>query len=94
MDLVLHKIVFAFKMSYIIELQSYLGYKLPIFLDSPSGRELDQKNVEEIFDILNEDFNENQIIVASIYKYKNFLPDNTIELIDRIFEEENRINFN
>lgn len=91
---VLHKIVFAFKMSYIIELQSYLGYKLPIFLDSPSGRELDQKNVEEIFDILNEDFNENQIIVASIYKYKNFLPDNTIELIDRIFEEENRTNLN
>lgn len=86
---ILHKIVFAFKMSYITELQRYLGYSLPIVLDSPSGRELDQKNVEETFDIINEDFNDNQVIVASIYKYENFIPDTTIELVNQIFEENN-----
>lgn len=85
---ILHKIVFSFKMAYIIELQKYLGYKLPIVLDSPSGRELDQQNVEETFDILNDDFKNNQIIVASIYKYSNFTPSTTIELIDKIFSEE------
>lgn len=85
---VLHKIVFSFKMAYIIELQNYLGYKLPIVLDSPSGREVDQQNVEETFDILNDDFKENQIIVASIYKYDNFIPTTTIELVDKIFNEK------
>lgn len=72
----------------IIELQDYLGYKLPIILDSPSGREVDQKNVEETFDILNDDFKGNQIIVASIYRYSNFKPVETIEIIDKIFSEE------
>lgn len=85
---ILHKIVFSFKMAYIIELQKYLGYKLPIVLDSPSGREVDQQNVEETFDILNDDFKENQIIVASIYEYSNFEPSGKIELIDKIFSEE------
>ncbi|MDE1549490.1 hypothetical protein [Jeotgalibaca caeni] len=84
---VLHKIVFSFKMAYIIELQKYLGYKLPIVLDSPSGRELDQQNVEDTFNIINSDFSENQIIVASIYKYNNFIPDEVVELKDKIFSE-------
>lgn len=85
---VLHKIVFSFKMAYIIELQKYLGYKLPIVLDSPSGRELDQQNVEETFDILYDDFQHNQIIIASIYKYDNFIPLETIKLTGKIFTEE------
>lgn len=82
---VLHKIVFAFKMAYILELQKYLNYKLPIVLDSPSGKELDQKNVEEIFDILKTDFSSNQIIIASIYEYNNFSPDCIIKLVNGIF---------
>ena len=84
---VLHKVVFCFKMSYIIELQKYLGYELPIVLDSPSGREVDQQNVEEIFDLLNDDFSNNQIVVASIYQNNNFIPDETIELTHKIFYE-------
>ncbi|MDV7787070.1 hypothetical protein PSG80_12555, partial [Enterococcus gallinarum] len=70
------------------KLQDYLWYKLPIILDSPSGREVDQKNVEETFDILNDDFKDNQIIVASIYRYSNFKPVETIEIIDKIFSEK------
>lgn len=88
---VLHKIVFSFKMAYIIELQNYLGYKLPIVLDSPSGRELDQKNIEETFQILNSDFSDNQVIIASIYNFKEFKPDETLELIDRIFMEKDTL---
>lgn len=66
---VLHKTVFAFKMAYIIELEKCLKIKLPIILDSPSGKEVDQENIELMMNILKRDFKENQIIIASIYDY-------------------------
>lgn len=89
---VLHKIVFSFKMAYIIELQNYLGYKVPIVLDSPSGRELDKENIEETLQILKSDFSENQVIIASIYEFEIFESDEKLELINRIFEEEKFFN--
>lgn len=66
---VLHKTVFAFKMAYILEIEKYLNIKLPIILDSPSGKEVDQENIELIMNILKRDFKDNQIIIASIYEY-------------------------
>lgn len=66
---VLHKTVFAFKMAYIVELEKYLKIKLPIILDSPRGKEVDQENIELMMNILKRDFKENQIIIASIYRY-------------------------
>ena len=44
--------------------------------------------LKKTFDILNKDFKDNQIIVASIYTYSNFKPVETIEIIDKIFSEE------
>lgn len=73
-------------MAYILELQNYLGYKVPIVLDSPSGRELNKENIEDTLSILKKDFKHNQIIVASIYNFTNFEPDKCFELIDKIFE--------
>ena len=69
---ILHKIVFAFKLGYILEVEKQLGFKLPIILDSPSGKEVDPKNIEKMFDILHRDFHDNQIIVASIHDYQSF----------------------
>lgn len=69
---ILHKIVFAFKLGYILEVEKQLGFKLPIILDSPSGKEVDPKNIEKMFDILRRDFQDNQIIVASIHDYSSF----------------------
>lgn len=66
---VLHKTVFAFKMAYILEIEKYLDIKLPIILDSPSGKEVDQENIELMMNILKRDFKDNQIIIASIYEY-------------------------
>lgn len=66
---VLHKTVFAFKMAYILEIEKYLYIKLPIILDSPSGKEVDQENIELMMNILKRDFKDNQIIIASIYEY-------------------------
>ena len=69
---ILHKIVFAFKLGYILEVEKQLGFKLPIILDSPSGKEVDPKNIEKMFEILRRDFQNNQIIVASIHDYQSF----------------------
>ena len=80
------KTIFAFKMAYILELEKYLNIKLPIILDSPSGKEVDQENIELMMNILKRDFKENQIIIASIYDY-SFPKIHKIELIDQLLDE-------
>jgi hypothetical protein len=86
---VLHKIIFAFKMAYILEIQRVLGIKLPIVLDSPSGREVDQENIKETMNILMKDFSENQVIIASIYMYKELDPLHIIEITNNLIESNN-----
>ena len=66
---VLHKTVFSFRLAYIIEIEKVLGVKLPIFLDSPKGKEVDDINISKMIKILQRDFSGNQIIIASIYHY-------------------------
>ncbi|MTB64246.1 hypothetical protein GGG87_04405 [Streptococcus sp. zg-86] len=83
---ILHKLVFCFKLSYILELEKFLDFKLPIVLDSPSGREVDQKNIEDMFKILNEDFVDNQIIIASIFQYPSYLPEKIIRIREKLLE--------
>lgn len=84
---VYHKIVFIFKIAYITEIQKYLKIKLPIVLDSPSGREVDQKNIEDIMNILNRDFKENQIIIASIYEDYKFDNISKFEIRKGLFRD-------
>ncbi len=82
---VLHKTVFAFRLAYIVELEKYLGFKLPIILDSPSGKEVDQANIQLMVNILKRDFAGHQIIIASIFQY-DFDPVNVIEIKNRLIE--------
>ena len=82
---VLHKTVFAFRLAYIIEIEKYLGIKLPIILDSPSGKEVDRANIQLMVNILKRDFSDNQIIIASIFQY-DFGSVNIIELKNRLIE--------
>ncbi len=82
---VLHKTVFAFRLAYIIEIQKALGIKLPIILDSPSGKEVDQANIQLMVNILKRDFSDNQIIIASIFTYA-FDNVNSIEIKKRLLE--------
>lgn len=82
---VLHKTVFAFRLAYICELEKKLGIKLPIILDSPRGKEIDQINTDLMIKILNRDFKENQIIIAFIYKY-DLNNANLIELNERLLQ--------
>lgn len=66
----LMKMVFTFKMAYIRAVERVLNVKLPVILDSPSGKELDQYNIQKLMDIINRDFSAHQVIIASIYYYK------------------------
>ncbi|MBS5001766.1 ATP-binding protein [Holdemania filiformis] len=66
---ILHKTVFSFRLAYIIEIEKALGIKLPILLDSPKGKEVDDINIGKMMQILQRDFPNNQIIIASIYHY-------------------------
>ena len=85
---VLHKMVFAFKLAYIIELEKKLDIKVPIILDSPSGKEVDKENTSKMMEILNRDFQDNQIIIASINKYNEFNEINIIELGEFLIDEK------
>lgn len=80
---IFHKIVFAFKMAYIKIISRHTGTILPIILDSPSGREVDKINVEDMMNILMRDFSDHQIIIASIYIY-NFPEINILELKEKL----------
>ncbi len=83
---ILHKTVFAFKLAYIATCDEILGLKLPIILDSPSGKEVDHKNVEQMMQILKRDFSQHQIIIASIFKYDTFENMQITELKDQLLE--------
>ena len=68
-----------------IEIEKHLGIKLPIILDSPSGKEVDQANIQLMVNILKRDFSDNQIIIASIFQY-DFKSLNVIEIKNRLIE--------
>lgn len=82
---ILHKTVFAFRLACLIEIERTLNIKLPIILDSPSGKEVDSENIKKMINILNRDFAENQIIIASIFEYElNHI--HKIEIKDRLID--------
>jgi len=81
----LMKMVFAFKMAYILAIKSVLRVNLPIVLDSPSGKELDSSNIQLLINILDRDFADHQIFIASIYTYK-LSNLNIIDLTGKITE--------
>jgi len=84
---ILHKTVFAFRLAYIVEIERAIGVKLPIILDSPSGKEVDQENIKRMMTILKRDFSDYQIIIASIFEYE-FDMLNVIEIENRLIETE------
>lgn len=87
---ILHKIVFAFKLAYIRLIKEKVGLVLPIILDSPSGREVKISTVEEMLRIIQRDFSEHQLIIASIYNF-DIKSKKVIEFKGRVFDEEDII---
>lgn len=86
---VLHKLVFAYKLTFIKMLTEKIGYPLPIFCDSPSGREVERETVDSMLNILRRDFSDHQLIMASIYKYESVLKEaEIIEMDGTLFNQQ------
>ena len=85
---ILHKMVFIYKLAYIKLLSQKIEYPIPIFCDSPSGREVKKETITEMLSILKRDFAEHQIFISSIYKYDDVFADANIFEIDGTFINE------
>lgn len=59
---------------------------MPIILDSPSGREVKTETVKEMLKLLQRDFSNHQIIIASIYDF-DLNNKNIIEFKNRVLED-------
>lgn len=82
---IFHRIVFAFRLAYIKVLENYKQINIPIILDSPRGKEVDDLNIHKMIEILKRDFSNHQLFIASIYNY-NIDNLNIIELNNGILE--------
>ena len=76
--------LFSFKLAYVKLIKEKTGIILPIVLDSPSGREVEYKTVENMLKLIQRDFPEHQLIVASIHDY-DLSDKKIIEFKDRLF---------
>lgn len=79
---VLHKMVFIYRLTYISLLSEKLGISLPIFCDSPNGREIEQSTVEKTLEIIKRDFSNHQLICASIFRHSQTLSNPIIKEMD------------
>ncbi len=66
---ILHKIVFSFKLAYILAIRKYCDVNVPIIIDSPRSKEITEKEIERMMAILPRDFSDHQVIIASLYEY-------------------------
>lgn len=86
----LHLLVFAFRMALLKEVQKIINITLPIILDSPRTGELDKNNLALMFKLLEKEFPDNQIIVASVISSEDLFElqkwENIIELKKYILE--------
>lgn len=64
-----HKLVFSYKLAYIKVIRKRFGIFLPIIIDSPSGKEVDSANVGKMMLLLEQEFYDHQIVIASIFNY-------------------------
>lgn len=83
---ILHLIVFAYRLALLKLLEKHFEIKSPIILDSPLAGELDKNNVEKMFNLLNTEFADYQILVASINPLANVNWDNKIVIKNTLFD--------
>ena len=86
-----HKLVIAFKVALHKAAENYLGTSLPFVLDSPSGRELNDENIELTINFVKRELSESQLFFASIkpiesektlYFHERAIEDHSIQLKD------------
>lgn len=87
---VLHLLVFAFRMAYLHLLQEQTNEYFPIILDSPFGNEVKAENVQLMYDLLEHNFPNNQVITASVEDISEFsIIDNKLEFEGNMLDSMN-----
>ena len=82
-----HKMVFVFRICYNLILSEMLQFNVPLFIDSPSGREVEQDAIRDMIAILERDFANHQIFLASINDFFKDNPNNKkIEMNGKLFD--------
>lgn len=76
---ILHRLVFAFRITYIKLVREQMGISLPIIIDSPNGREVEKDLVKRMMAVLLRDFSGHQVIIATIFN-DSFLSQKLITL--------------
>lgn len=83
---ILQKMVFAFKVAFLKVIEEEMNTKLPMVLDSPRGKELDDENARLIDELIESELCDNQVIIASIYKFSH---EKCIRIVNRAVENRN-----
>ncbi len=80
-----HQLVFASRLAYAYAVRELCNINLPIIIDSIRGQEMSQENFEKCIKLLIEEFNNHQLIVASIFS-EGIPADKIIEIKERVME--------
>lgn len=83
---VLAQMAFIFKLSYIKVIKEKYNIILPIIIDSPRTNELSETSTNDMIKILNRDFDNHQIIMASIYDI-SIIDFNILDLNDGLLSD-------
>lgn len=81
---ILTHMAFSFKMAYLLEIKNKYGLILPIIIDSPRTNELTDDASVAMIKILERDFKEHQVILASVYDFKE-INKKIIEMKENLF---------
>lgn len=83
---ILHKMVFAYRLSYLLLINELYNISLPFIIDSPGSNEMTLENLKLMLNVLNEEKGKNQIIVSSIFSDEmEFRFENKIDIYNGIF---------
>ena len=91
---ILHKLVFIYKLAYIKALSKKIGYPVPIFCDSPNGREVEYSTIHDMLSIIKRDFSNHQLLIATIFDYRDIFDDANIVTLDgTLFDQDNLFDY-
>lgn len=64
---ILHKLSLAYHLAAVKACEEKLGFKLPLFIDSPGGRELVGETLSLSMNLIKKHFSDNQVFIATIH---------------------------
>lgn len=66
---ILHKLVFTYRLAYWLTVKKFTNTTLPFIVDSPKSAEMTEENAKEMLTIMQEKIGDNQFFVSTIYNH-------------------------